>query len=734
MNTKRKKKQIWKLPKNVFYIFFLCIFLLYIKLAYLSLSPVIYGKNIDEFASTRNTVKKTISANRGIIYDINENVLALNVSSYTLIAYLDESRSKNSATLNHVEDIEKTAFELAKVLEADEEKIKATLTLGKEGKKYQVEFGSIGKGITELKKDEILELNLPGISFMESKKRYYPNGNFASYIIGYAKDNIVETKNSDGSITSTSEINGELGIESEYDDILKGTDGYLSYQQDKYGYKIAGTKEEETPALEGYNIYLTIDSTVQRFIETVIEDNASKYNPEWMLLTAMDAKTGEILGAGSSPSFNPNTRDIKNYRDPFVSTTYEPGSTMKIYTYMCALETGNYDGDEKFNSGKISIGEDTINDWNGGKGWGKITFDKGFEYSSNVGVANLIKKYLTKEQLKTCLKKYGFGAKTGVELSREAAGKITFNYEIELMTAGFGQGIETTAVQQLQAASIIANDGKMVTPRIVNRIIDPNTDDTYYESKLTLSEQLVKKSTIEKVKELMYNTIHGTDSGTAAKAYNIDGFDLIGKTGTAQIYESGKGYLTGDNNYIFSALIMYPKDNPEIIIYGAMKKPKYGKYTALSSAMKDLVKNISKYKNIYETSTGSESINSIKIDSYISKDTEAITKKLEDKNIDVIKLGTGNKIIGQYPSVGSTVVENDRVILLTNKSDYEMPNLTDYSRSEIQAFAKLINLDIELNGYGYVVKQSIKKGKKVEKGNKLVVELKPSIGEDDNEE
>jgi penicillin-binding protein 2B len=717
MNTKRKKKQIWKLPKHVFYIFCLCIFLLYIKLAYLSLSPTVYGKNLSAFASTRNTVHKTIQASRGNIYDVNGNALAINVSSYTLIAYLDESRSEGSSVLKHVKNVEETATKLAEVLDGDKDQIQTILEKGIKSNKYQVEIGSIGKGITELKKEEIEALNLPGISFIESQKRYYPNGKFASYVLGYAKETEVETDEG-----TTTEIVGELGIEAQYDDLLKGEDGYLEYQQDRYGYKISGTKEINNEAKNGYDVYLTLDSSIERFVETEIEEIQSTYDPEWTVLTVMDAKTGDILGASSTPSFDPNVRDVQSYENPFSTTAYEPGSTMKIYTYMCAIETGEYDGNFEFSSGHITIGEDTVNDWNN-TGWGKITLDKGFEYSSNVGVVNLIRQYLSKEKLKECLKKYGFGQKTGIEFTRESAGQINFNYEIEVATAGFGQGIKTTVVQMLQAATIIANDGYMIKPHIVSKIVNSNTNEVYYESTVSKSEQLVKKSTVEKVKELMYNTIHGTDSGTAGKAYNIEGFDLIGKTGTAQIYESGKGYLTGDNNYIFSAIIMYPKDDPEIIIYGAMKKPSYGKYTGLSTAVKNLVKNIAKYKNIYEEETSASEVSTLTLNSYQGMKVEEVKKSLKNYNLDVIVLGEGDQVVNQYPSAGVTTLENDKVILLTNDTNYKMPSIKGWSKSDVNVLANLLNFKVESEGYGYVTETNIEEGTSIEENMTLKVKF-----------
>ncbi len=715
MDIKKKKKKTWNLPKKAFYIFSFLLFLLYIKLSYLSLSPVVYGKNVATFASKRNTVRKVIPASRGNIFDVSGDPLAMNVTSYTLIAYLDESRSKDSKVPKHVVDVEDTATKLAEVLEADKEKIKSTLENGIKNKKYQVEFGSIGKGITELKKDEILFLNLPGISFIESAKRYYPNGNFASYIVGYAKGKEVEKENK-----KETEIVGEMGIEVAYNDILKGEDGYLEYQQDRYGYKIAGTNEINDAAKDGYDIYLTLDSNVQRFVETEIETIAATYEPNFSILTVMDAKTGDILGASSSPSFDPNVRDVTSYENPFVTTSYEPGSTMKIYTYLCALETGNYDGGNSFDSGHVKIGDDTISDWNE-RGWGRITLDKGFEYSSNVGVVHLIREYLSKEQLKECLRKFGFGSKTEIELSHESSGKMQFNYEVEVMTAGFGQGIRTTVIQQLKGATIIANDGYALKPHIVSKIVDPNTGEIIEERKVEKSEQLVKKSSIEKIKELMYNTINGTDSGTAGKRYSIEGFDLIGKTGTAQIYESGKGYLKGENNYIFSSLILYPKENPEIIIYGAMKQPKKGQYMGLADAVKNLVKNIAKYKNIYEEKQEVEETKYVTLTPYIGLSTSNVRRDLENYKLNLIPLGDGDQIIDQYPKEGITLVEKDRLFLLTNGKNIEMPSIKGFSKAEVKILAQFLSIPLEEEGNGYVKEVNILEGTKIEEGMTLKV-------------
>ena len=378
------KNNHWKFPKVVFTMFLVVFLCLYIQYAYLSLSPVVYGKNMDKFAAERSTYETIIQAKRGTIFDRDNNPLALNVSSYTVIAYLDENRSKNSTVPLHVVDKEKTAEALAPILNMEKDYILSLLTRDVK----QVELGPGGRGITELKKEEIQNLSLSGIGFIESQKRYYPNGNFASYVLGYAKT--VSTDTDGNGIEDAEVIKGELGIESKYDETLKGTDGYIKYQKDRFGYKIPDTKEEKVEEINGSDIYLTIDSNIQRFTESAIKEQSNIYNPEWMLIAVMDAKTGEILASSSSPSFDPNVRDISNYENPLSSYSYEPGSTMKTYTYMCAIEKGTYNGSLTYKSGSIVVDKENnvISDWNP-LGWGNLTFDQGYAYSSNIKSINL---------------------------------------------------------------------------------------------------------------------------------------------------------------------------------------------------------------------------------------------------------------------------------------------------------------------------------------------------------
>ena len=699
MKTRNPNRK-WQTPKFVFRVFLVFIMLLYLQLCYLTLSPKVYGIDMDTFASNRNTVKTILQANRGTIYDKDGDPLAISVTTYTLIAYLSPSRTTDSNNPQHVVDKELTATKLSEVLGLDYNYVLERLNQDK----YQVEFGTGGSNITELKKDEIKALGLPGLDFIETTSRNYPNGDFASYIIGYAKK-YQDTETINGITSSFNTLVGELGIESKYNDLLTGTNGYLEYQKDRSGYRIPDTKEVRTDAVNGSNIYLTLDSGIQRFAESAIEELEQTYSPKWGLVTVMNAKTGEILASATSPSYNPNDLStIKSYENPLVTYQYEPGSTMKIYTYMCAIEKGTYNGNETYTSGSYTIGEDVIYDWNK-KGWGNITYDLGFAYSSNVGAVNIVNNFINKGELRDCLEKYGFGTKTGVELARELSGTINFNYPVEVAAASFGQGITTTPVQHLQALSIIANKGKMVTPHIVSKIVDPNTGETTYEAKTTYSSQLVKESTAQKVKDLMHDVITNNDAGAATGTlYRVEGVGLIGKTGTAQIYSNSKGgYLTGEQDYIYSFAGMFPYDDPEIIIYAAVQQPTYGKGTGVSKVVKSVVQSIVKYYNMgNDNEENNEQQKLIKVNSYLNKNVDEIASKLETEGVEVVRIGDGTKVVSQYPTSGSNVVAGDKVFLITNGTNREIPNIRGWSRADTLTLASLLNIEINFEGYGYV--------------------------------
>lgn len=657
---------------------------------------------ISEFIKNRNINEEIILPERGTIYDVNGNALAQDVSSYTLIAYLDESRSEGSETLRHVQDKEGTAKTLSEHLDISYEKILERLN--KEDA-YQVEFGTGGKNLSQLKMEEIKNLNLPGIDFIKSTKRYYPNGDFASYLLGYTKN-----KEIDGNLYMV----GELGIEGYYNDGLTGSAGYITYEKDGRGNKIANSNEYKEDAVDGDDVYLTIDSSIQLFIENAVKKAQADSEAEWVVMGVMDAKSGAVLGYSSTPSFDPNIRNLTNYMDPLVSYTYEPGSTMKTFSYMCAIDSGKYNGSDKFMSGSKTYVSEldendtvTIRDWNG-EGWGEITYDYGFAMSSNIGVANLLENVISKQELKNCYSKFGFGKKTGITLNNELNGNISFNYDVEAATAGYGQGIMVSPIQLLQGMTIVANEGVMVKPYVVSKIVDANGK-TVLENSREEVGRVVSKSTTDKMKELMRSVIVPDSKMGTGYAYYMEGYDLIGKTGTASIYENGK-YLTGNSDYIYSFAGMYPGDDPEIIIYIAIKKPK-DTVNYMAPAVKDVLVNVAKYMNI-DTSENEQ--DGYIVEDYANKLTTEVIKDLENNHLKVITLGTGNKVINQYPDKKSVVYSDGLVVLLTNDYDKTMVDLNGLSYKECKSVLDLMGVEYNISGYGYVASQNVLAGEKVE--------------------
>lgn len=688
-------------------IFFLFLFVFIIRLGYLCLSGKVDGIDLKDFSNKRNTKTETLYALRGSIYDVNGEVLAQTINSYTIIAYLDESRSEGFETPQHVVDKELTAEKLSTVLDMSKERILEILNKDA----YQVEFGSAGRGLTELQKEAIEDLNLYGIDFITTHKRYYPNNNFLSYVIGYT------TTDEDGNMI------GEMGIEEEYNDAMTGTNGYVQYQKDLNGYKFPNSNEIRKEKVDGNDVYLTIDSNVQMSLETVVSKAEEDSGADWIVAVVADAKTGKILGSATSPSFNPNTREISNYLNPLVSYTYEPGSVMKTYSFMAALEN-NPDFDPTTATcmtGPYTIGDDTVSDWND-TGWGEITYQRGYTLSSNTCVANLIKNYLSRQELMDYYKKLGFGSKTGIDLPNEYTGKVDFKYDVEVVNAGFGQAMTTTPIQQVKALTAIANNGVLLTPYIVEKTVNSSTGEVTYKAEVKEGERVASSSTIEKIKELMYQVVNGDPADTTGYRYRMDGYDLIGKTGTAQIANPRTGkYYTGSNDYVYSFAGMYPKDNPQVIIYVAMQRGR-NYSTVLSDAVKTIVKDTAKYLGIFEEAPElNKEVITYEVSNYKNKQIEDVKKDLDSIGASYVIFGNGSKVIDQYPTAKAQTNTKNKVFIFTNDSNVVMPDLTNYSFKEASVVLTKLGIKYSINGSGYVQQQSIAPGTVMEDGMEAVL-------------
>lgn len=716
---RKKKININKIKPNYFMFLLTCILfiILIVRIFYLCTTDYLVGDtSISNFIKSRNTKEEVIMPTRGSILDKDGNVLAEDVASYTVIAYLDESRSENSKTPLHVIDPDITAERLAPFLDMEVEVLKVLLKKDA----YQVELGPGGRNLSQLQMEEIKALNLPGIDFIATTKRYYPSGNFASYVVGYT----VNESDSDGNVWKT----GQLGIEEYFNDNLTGRSGYITYEKDRNGYKIANGREYIEEAENGDDIYLTLDSNIQLFTENAVNKMTSDSEAEWGFMIVADAKTGAILSYATTPSFDPNKKNITSYIDLMTGNSYEPGSTMKIFSYLCAIDRGEYQSDATYDSGDITYEANdgskiVIHDWNK-IGWGNITYDYGFSMSSNVGAAGLLRSnMIDKKTLRTCYNSYGFGKKTNFTLNRELTGNIRFNYDIDAASATFGQAITITPIQMIQALTMISNDGKLLRPYIVDKIVDSNTNKITYEEQREVIDIVAEASSIEKIKSLMKSVVCNDSTKCTGSAYYMEDYPIMGKTGTAQIYDETSGtYMTGESDYIYSFAGLYPSDNPEIIIYSALKRP-HDTTNYVSTAVKDVVVNTSKYLNIV---TDNNTTKNYTLNNYINNDTTLVKNELETNNLKVFILGTGDKIINQYPSKNTKLYNNSVVVLLTNNYDMSMPNLIGLSYKDASSILKLMGIKYNMIGNGYVVSQSIPEGIIV--GNDVTVDISLNSG------
>lgn len=679
------------------------LFLLIIaKLAYVALSIDVDGINLTEFSNNRNTTKQTLYASRGSIYDVNGDELAKNVKSYTVIAYLSSKRTKNEDKPEHVVDKEKTAEALSPIINMSMESILKLLNQDL----YQVELGPGGRGITEDTKKQIEALDLPGISFISSSKRFYKNKSYASYLIGYARAD------------DSGEIEGLMGVESYYNDILKGTDGYTEYQQDAAGYPMPNTqitKEAES----GADIYLTIDNNIQLILENVLTKLKNEHSLEWAQFAVMDAKTGAIVGTATVPNFDLNTLNgISSYLNPLTSYQYEPGSTMKIFSFMAAIENGIYKGDDTFSSGHIILSDGTrINDFNN-VGWGTINYDTGFSYSSNVAATKLALS-LGVGKLKDFYENCGFGKKTGISLPTESLGSINFNYESELANASFGQGMSVTPVQMLQALSSLVNDGVMVKPYIVSKIVNSKGEIIESGERKEVG-RVASVTTIERMKKMMYDVVY---NGFAYnRGYSPNNVTIAGKTGTAQIASPKGGYLSGEYDYIKSFAGFFPYEDPKYVLYFSTKQL-VSTSADIMQVVSSAIGEIAKVMSIGDPEK-EENISKVRVmNNYISKNVELVLEDLKKFQLNPIVLGEGNYVIAQFPNAKVSVLENSKVFLLTNNTTYKMPDVSGWSTNDIIRFCNMIGLSYHLNGYGHVVSTNMEVGSEIDLNVVLEIQL-----------
>jgi len=691
--------------------------LLFGRMLFIQVTGEVEGEVLSSLAEAKYARQSVLTADRGTIVDRNGDLIASDTLSYKLVAVLDDSLS-DSKKIRHVDEPEKTAEILEQYIPLEKAEILERLTRSdqqkKDNQKKQVEFGNAGRDINYEVAKKIEDMKLPGILFLEDKKRLYPNGVFASYLVGFAS----RVDHKDGTVTTE----GKMGLEKTFNKELTGIDGKVNFQADKFGWLLPKSEQAITPAQDGYDIQLTIDKTIQNFVEDSMKEVEKEYSPEKMLAIVANPKTGAILAMSQRPAFHPGTREglTANWLNEAHENTIEPGSTMKMFTLATAIEEKKWEPNAYYKSGQYTLYDRTIRDVNR-NGWGTITFLEGFQRSSNVSIAYLRERMGDEAFLKK-IREFGFGQKTGINLPNEAAGIILDKNPIERLTTAYGQGSTVTPLQMIQATTAIANEGKMMKPYVIDKITNPSNNKVVEHEGPVEKGQPISKETALEVKEILASTV--TSEFGTGKSFALDGYTIAGKTGTAQIPKSNGQYYAGNGNFLYSFIAMAPVEDPELIVYILVQKPKLkaGEYGSapVAKIFKPVMESSLKYLNIVPN--GEEVIEAKTLGEYTNMEAEKAIVELKQQGYKAVIIGSGGKVSVQIPEKGVKLSEGSVVILKT-AGETSLPDFTGWSKKTILSFKMLSGLDIRINGEGYVTSQSLSVGTVPAVDEPIVIQL-----------
>ena len=695
-----------------------------------------FGVNLVKEAKKVHQTTLTVPAKRGTIYDRNGTPIAEDATSYNVYAVIDKEYKSANGDVLYVEESQynKVAEIFHKYLDMEETYVKDQLS---QPNLKQVSFGAKGNGITYANmmsiKQDLESAKVEGINFTTSPNRSYPNGKFASSFIGLAQLH----ENEDG----TKSLIGTSGIESSLNSLLAGTDGIITYEKDRLGNIVPGTEQVTQQTVNGKDVYTTLSSPLQSFMESQMDAFQEKLKGKYMTATLVSAKTGEILATTQRPTFDADTKEGITedfvWRDILYQSNYEPGSTMKVMTLAAAIDNNTFPGGEYFNSSELKIADATIRDWdvNDGLSAGSImTYSQGFAHSSNVGMTLLQQKMGDATWL-DYLNRFKFGVPTRFGLTDEYSGQLPADNIVDIAMSAFGQGISVTQTQMLRAFTAIANDGVMLEPKFISALYDPN-DQSVRKSQKEVVGNPVSKETASLTRENMIlvgtDPIYGTmyNRNDHKPVITVPGQNVSVKSGTAQIAdEQNGGYLVGKTNYIFSVVTMHPSENPDFILYVTVQQPEhfsnpwFGEFAnpilERASAMKDILNLQSTAKNLDQiTTTTSYAMPSIK-DSSPGDLAEELRRNL----VQPIVIGSGTKIKESSVAEGTNLDANQQILLLSDKVE-EMPDLYGWSKKNVETFAKWLNLEVEFEGTGEIVKkQSVRSNTALKDLQKIKITL-----------
>ena len=382
---------------------------------------------------------------------------------------------------------------------------------------------------------------------------------------------------------------------------------------------------------------------------------------------------------------------------------------MKTFSWLAAMENGIYKGQDKYMSGTLTLSDGTrIKDFNN-IGWGEITYDLGFAYSSNVAASNL-GLALGAAKLNDYYNKCGFGKKTKITLPGEAEGIVDLTYDSEVASASFGQGILVTPVQLMQAMSAMANDGVMVRPYIVSKVVDASGKIVSEASRVEAGRIASKENALA-MKELLHDVVY--NGFEYNKAYSPSNVEIVGKTGTAQIASPNGGYLTGEYDYIKSFLGLFPYEEPKYVFYFATKSY-VGPSADLSNMVSTTIQDVASILMVSDKKSDMDASMIVSLDQYISTSTKETVEKLKKAGVEPIVIGNGDYITNQFPLKETKVLKGSKVFLQTNSTEIIMPDVVGWSTNEIIRYCEFIGLKYTLEGYGKVESVNIEKNTKID--------------------
>ncbi|WP_228615801.1 penicillin-binding transpeptidase domain-containing protein [Exiguobacterium sp.] len=679
---------------------------------YLSVFQTYKGENMLAFAEEeRWKAVSTLKAERGEIFDRFGQPIAINIPSYRVVAVLKLGGERVEGKTLLPEEFPEAARELATVIPMTEADILKRLEQNVD--RGQIEFGVPGRDLTVEQKEEIEAFELPGITFVEEPKRYYPNKVFASSVIGYA-----QKIDQNGRI----ELVGELGIEKSLNDILSESYGLNRFEKDLAGRQLIASDEQlRIEPEDGADVQLTIDHRIQQLLDTKMDEMYKEYAPKNATAIIMDPKTGEIVALSDRPSFDPNTREITSYSNFSVSSRFEPGSTMKIFTLAAAINEGVFDPNELYKSGSYTYGRTTFNDYNI-TGWGTIPMVEGVWHSSNVAFSIMANERLGLSRYEDYFNAFKFDQRTGVDLPGEVNSQYDFESPLNVLITAWGQSTAVTPMQILQATSAIATDGTMKQPHVIKKVVNRETGETIRTTNPKVVGQPITAEAAKLTREALDGVVN-SDLGTG-QLYALENYRVIGKTGTAQIAENGK-YLSGQ--YIHSFVGMAPEDDPELVMYIAVDRPNSDSSTTGPRIMAPLFKDVMdvalRYRSVEpEKQEKAVDASTKTTESYVDLGRDEAVMKAKTASFAPILLGGGAAVSAQSPVEGQSYVVGERLLLKTADT-FAMPNLSGWSLRDVKRLATLYQLNLEIDGTGFVTSQSIGKDKPVKTGATLKVRL-----------